>query len=363
MNQMAILNSFEKLNLMMRVLKDPERKSLLRITYETISLLLIYRELPVHYFSRFLFKEDIRNIRDYLPNKFLANKIIPVFNDKNVKEVLDNKLYFDFYYRQFNVNLPTILMYNFKQMFVAGDKNVIVNDVREFTALLKETFKNNSDCDSILIKKTCASSGGANIFKLYPNQLQSDPETINKIYSKVISSGFLFQENVKQHPELMRLNHSCVNTIRMDTFIDRNGNISIVSGHIRMSIKNNHVDNIGSGGCFVSIDLQTGRLRKYGYSTIKNGFSKPLTQHPVTKTVFENFAIPFFNESRDLVLKTAACMPGLRLVGWDVAIGENGPLIIEGNSDYEIRGSDFADGGYLNNTTFRKVLHEIKYLH
>jgi hypothetical protein len=359
---MALTNSFERLNMLMKVLKDPERKSLLRITYETMTLLITYRELPVHYFSRFLFKENIRNFRDYLPNKFLAEKIIPVFNDKNVKEVLDNKLYFDFYYRQFNVNLPTILMYNFKQMFVIGNKNVIVNDVSDFTALLKETFENNHACDSVLIKKTCASSGGANIFKLYPNQLLSDPETINKIYSIVINSEFLFQENVKQHPELMRLNHSCLNTIRMDTFIDKNGKISIVSGHIRMSINNNHVDNISSGGCFVSVDLQTGRLRKYGYTTIKNGASKALTQHPVTKTVFENFVIPYFNESRELVLKTAACMPGLRLVGWDVAIGENGPIIIEGNSDYEIRGSDFADGGYLNNPTFRKVLHEIDYL-
>jgi hypothetical protein len=45
-----------------------------------------------------------------------------------------------------------------------------------------------------------------------------------------------------------------------------------------------------------------------------------------------------------------------------VAISEDGPVIIEGNSDYEIRGSDFADGGYLANKTFRKVLHEINYI-
>jgi hypothetical protein len=55
-------------------------------------------------------------------------------------------------------------------------------------------------------------------------------------------------------------------------------------------------------------------------------------------------------------------MPGLRLIGWDVAIGESGPVLIEGNSNYEISGSDFLNGGYLANTTFRKVLHEINYL-
>jgi hypothetical protein len=55
-------------------------------------------------------------------------------------------------------------------------------------------------------------------------------------------------------------------------------------------------------------------------------------------------------------------MPGLRLVGWDVAIGESGPVLIEGNSDYDISGNDLTEGGYLANPRFRKVLHETSYL-
>jgi hypothetical protein len=54
-------------------------------------------------------------------------------------------------------------------------------------------------------------------------------------------------------------------------------------------------------------------------------------------------------------------MPELRLVGWDVAIGESGPVLIEGNSDYDISGNDLADEGYRANNIFRKVLHEMKY--
>ncbi len=55
-------------------------------------------------------------------------------------------------------------------------------------------------------------------------------------------------------------------------------------------------------------------------------------------------------------------MPGLRIVGWDVGIGETGPVMIEGNSDYEITGNDIADGGYRANPVFRKVLRELNYL-
>jgi hypothetical protein len=359
---MAVVKKQSKLKLILMVYKDTERKSIFKILYELLDLFIVYREIPVHYFSRFLFKKEIKNVKDYLPNKFLGNRITPVFNDQNVKEVLDNKLFFDFYYRQFQISLPTIHMYNHNRVFVIGKKFVTVNSVKDFIVLLEEIFAGNSPCDSVLIKKTYASSGGSNILMLLQKQLYDDPETVNEIYAKVIKSEFIFQEIVRQHPDLNKLNSSCLNTLRMDTFTDRNGKIEIISSFIRMSISNSYVDNVSSGGCSVSVDLETGRLKKYGYSMFVTYGPEIYTRHPVTNVVFENFKVPMFNEAKELVLKTAGYMPGLRLVGWDVAISEDGPVIIEGNSDYEIRGSDFAYGGYLTNKTFRKVLHEINYL-
>jgi len=55
-------------------------------------------------------------------------------------------------------------------------------------------------------------------------------------------------------------------------------------------------------------------------------------------------------------------MPGIRLVGWDVAIGPESPVLVEGNSDYDIATSDLSYGGYKANPVFQKVLKEIKYL-
>ena len=341
---------------------DPDRKSIFRIFAEIIYLIFIYRELPKHYFSRYLFKKGITNIKDYLPNKLLDDKIPALFNDKKVKEVLDNKLYFDLFYRQFNISLPKILMYNHKKMFVVGNKWIEVNTAHDFTVLLEEIFMQNSSYDSIMIKKTYASSSGTQIHKLFLQQLRTDPEIINTIYSEVIKSEFLFQETVRQHPDLNKLNPSCVNTIRIDTFIDANGKINVISAWIRISTNNNHVDNINSGGCGIGIVLQTGKLKKYGYPAIKTGGVKILTEHPITKTTFQDFSIPFFPEVKALVLKTGSFIPGLRLIGWDVAIGESGPVLIEGNSNYEISGNDFADEGYLANKVFRKVLHEMNYL-
>ena len=129
-----------------------------------------------------------------------------------------------------------------------------------------------------------------------------------------------------------------------------------------MSIKNSHVDNIGSGGCAVAVDLATGRLKKFGYMPFKRSGGKRLTEHPLTNTVFENFAIPHFEEAKELVLKAASLMPGLRLIGWDIGIGTTGPVLIEGNSDYDITGSDLMECGYGANTVFRKALKEINFI-
>jgi hypothetical protein len=185
---------------------------------------------------------------------------------------------------------------------------------------------------------------------------------MKELFDEVIKSEFLFQETVLQHPDLNILNPSCLNTVRIDTFIDSAGDINVVSALIRMSTNNLHIDNVNAGGCYVGISPETGRLKRLGYPSIKNGGVKILTEHPITKTVFENFFVPYFPQVRELVIKAASFLPSLRLIGWDVGIGESGPVLIEGNSNYEVSGSDLAYGGYLSNPVFRKALHESNYI-
>jgi hypothetical protein len=349
------------LELVKELLKDPERKSLAKITYELMVLLVTYREIPVHYFSRYLFKKQATNYKNFVPNK-LAGKISLLVNNHTVKDVLDNKLFFNFFYGKLDIGLPKLIMYNNKNMFVLEKKSIEINDYKDFAALLEDIFTKNASIDSLMIKKTSASSSGKKIFKLVRGQIKADPEILKGIYSEVIKSGFLFQERVKQHPDLDRMNPSCLNTIRIDTFINNDGKIDIASAYLRMSINNSHIDNISSGGCQVGIVLESGRLKKYGYALIKTLGVKILTYHPITKTIFEDFTIPYFQEIKDLVRKTAPLMPGLRLIGWDVGVSESGPVLIEGNSDYDLSGNDLADGGYMANKVFRKVLKEINYL-
>jgi hypothetical protein len=356
MSKPNILNTMELCRLL---LQDPDRKSLFRIVTELTLLFIRYRELPLFYFSRYLFKKQKTNIQDYLPTKFLY-KIKARFNEENVREVLENKLFFDYYFRQLEIQLPQIWMFNHRNIFVINTKKFSINNGGEFKEVLKNLFVEKS-ANAIIIKKTYWSYEGEHVYKLTISDLQDDKK-LKELYRTVVETGFLFQEVVCQHSELDRLNSSCLNTIRFDTFIDQSGNIEIMSAYLRTNIKGHHVDNESSGGCEIPIDFESGRLKKYGHLMLKYNGLKLLTEHPVTKVGFENFKIPFFTEAKELAIAAASYIPGLRLVGWDIAIGESGPILIEGNSDYDISASDLAYGGYRKNPVFQKVLKEIGYL-
>lgn len=343
------------------LLLDNDRKSIPILVKEFTSMIIKQKCIPMHYFSRFIYKKDCENIFDFLPDKFLY-KIKSKFNDPDVIEVLENKLYFDLFYRQFGISLPKILMYNHKKMFVVGNRTIEVNNSHDFKLLLSDLISENSQRNTIFIKRTSGSYGGDRIYKISCLQLSVDEGQIDNLYREVAQSGYLFQETIPQHPKMDRLNPSCINTIRFDTFIDNTGKVEIISAHIRMSISDLCVDNIGSGGCSVLIDLNTGKLHKYGYTTLSKSGGELLTEHPVTKTVFENFEIPDFVKAKELVLKVASYMPGLRLIGWDVGLGISGPVLIEGNSDYDITGGDLMYRGLRSNSVFRKALEEIGYV-
>ncbi len=339
---------------------DKERKPVYRILYELFLLWIIHKRFPSHYFGRHLYKKDRKNIHDFLPNKLLWS-LWNKFNDLDAANLLKNKLYYNLFFDQLNISIPRILMFNHQRMFVAGNKSFEINSVSDFERVLDDLVINHSATRSIFIKKTYGSYGGSCTFRVSDDQLPLSQVKLNELFLAVTNSAYLFQETIQQHPQLNLINPSCVNTIRFDTFIAKDGSIDIISGYLRMSSNNLHVDNGSAGGCFSGIDLKTGRLKKHGYSSFTMAGGRILSAHPITKVIFEGFAIPYFDEARDLVIRVAGLIPNLRLIGWDVGIGISGPIIIEGNCGYDITVNDLAYGGYRTNPVFKKVLKEIGY--
>ena len=141
----------------------------------------------------------------------------------------------------------------------------------------------------------------------------------------------LVEEFVVQHPDLMRLSPSGLNTIRIITQLNDLDKVDIIGARLRITI-NSSVDNLAAGNIAAPINVKTGKLEGPGvYSDITR---EEEYLHPVTKTEIVGFKIPFWNEAIDMVIAAALYNKNNRSVGWDVAISESGPELIEGNHNW-----------------------------
>lgn len=351
---------FKKLNSYMSnflvICKDAERKSMGRILYECFMLLIKTREFPVHYFSRRLYKRTHTNINDYYRNRILY-RLWPYFNDRGFIPLLDNKLLFHIYMTDRGIVIPELLAFNHKKIFHLNNNTRSVENVNEFKALITELVEMSGAVGSVFVKKQIDSFGGFDIYKLSHESLQ-DADAVEGLYFKLISSSFIFEKKLDQHPMLNKLNPTSINTIRIATYMDSEGIVDFIGAFLRMDIKGLFVDNVSSGGCAVGVNIETGRLEKFGYTSISAAGSDVLTKHPLTHMSFENLEIPFFDELKKMIAHVAGLLPQIRLVGWDVAITPGGPVLIEGNHDLDLTTLDLYCGGLKKSQVFSRAIEE-----
>ncbi|WP_331835841.1 sugar-transfer associated ATP-grasp domain-containing protein [Erysipelothrix piscisicarius] len=56
------------------------------------------------------------------------------------------------------------------------------------------------------------------------------------------------------------------------------------------------------------------------------------TKHPITGTDLIGFQVPHYEQLISSIKEACLVIPQVRYMGWDVAVGVDGPEIIEGNS-------------------------------
>lgn len=144
------------------------------------------------------------------------------------------------------------------------------------------------------------------------------------------SNKYLIQERIVQHPEMNALNPSCINTIRILTM--RTGNtVHLFEDYLRIGINNSYVDNGMSGNIMIGIG-EAGKLMNEAWSTGKDDPIHTLKKHPQTGVRFEDFTIPFYQESVVMAKSLHQLYQQFFMIGWDICITPEGPLVIEGNN-------------------------------
>jgi hypothetical protein len=227
------------------------------------------------------------------------------------------------------------------------DLNNIINDLLAMSA-------NNS-----VFIKPMTGSEGKGILRISNRPNETPNLVIPDFYKHFISGSYIFQDEVKQHKDLAKINPNTLNTMRIDTFKKPGCTPEILSGLLRIGRSYGYVDNTGSGGMFIGIDMSKGTLKEFALTYLGHG-GMIYNAHPDTGYVFYGFQIPMFEEAKQLVLEAASFLP-TSLMGWDIAVSEEGPVMIEGNSVYySVTGLDITYGGYRKNPVYCKVVDYVK---
>jgi hypothetical protein len=146
----------------------------------------------------------------------------------------------------------------------------------------------------------------------------------------LLTKPAIVQEVIKQDARMALFSSSSVNTIRFLTMYTKSGAVLVLAAALLCGRGESYLSNWSAGSVEVGVDIEKGRLMKYGYT---NKGSK-CTKHPTSKVTFEALPVPEWQGMMDLALRVQEGFPFYRMLGTDIALREDGqPVLIEVNND------------------------------
>jgi len=192
----------------------------------------------------------------------------------------------------------------------------------DLRACSKEEFASFLKGKSAIIAKPVAEVSGKGVIIVETAQCQNPKE----LYCRLKKSGqVLVEQMVVQHPDISRVYQDSVNTLRLFT-IAMPDEVHVICRVMRFGVGGSVVDNFTAGGMFALVN-EAGII----HTDAVNIKTEIFSAHPDTGEIFKGMEIPFFAEAEAMAKEAARLVPGIRYVGWDIAITHTGPLFIEAN--------------------------------
>lgn len=162
-----------------------------------------------------------------------------------------------------------------------------------------------------------------------------DPKSIDKkiLYGELKKEiiPFILETKIHQHGELAEFHPNSINTIRLTTLYDPNQDkVHILKANLRFGRGTSSVDNMKSGGIAAHVDIETGIVDSPGFDDYNNKY----LVHPDSKKQIVGFKVPFWEESKEFIVKVAKLLPSVKYIGWDVvSVGDGSFILIEANDN------------------------------
>lgn len=240
--------------------------------------------------------------KDTFLTRMRSRRLVTQFNDSDYFHCFDNKNEFDELFADY-------IKRDYVDMISATDEEII-------------DYYNTHDRAFAKMLDLCCGHGAELL-------TMADFKTGKTFREYVRRKNFgVLEDVVVNHHELAEINPFAVNTMRMITLIGDDGKPHLLFAAQKFGSGKRIVDVFGM---HAPVDTETGYITYPFHSgdTTRDVF---YSKHPTTGHSLEDLRIPFFKEAKEMILEAAMVVPQMRYIGWDVAVTEDGPVIIEGNN-------------------------------
>lgn len=301
-------------------IKKQKKLSSFRLGLDILHAFIKHNMTPMEFFTLRFYDKPEKERGEFISARTLA-RFQSLMNDPQHIPVINDKIKFlahfkDFVYRRW----ATIEM-------LQQDKELV------------QSFLNDEK-GKVVVKNSRGQSGKQ--VKVIPTKDLGADDLLALMQNNNFN---LLEDYVVQHDDLMRIAPRGLNTVRVVSQL-YNGEPVIISASLRMSIYDN-VDNLSMGNMVMPVDLETGIVSDSG--SFLDATKENLDVHPVTGVSIKGFKIPHWEKCIAIVKKAALLTPENKSIGWDVAITNNNPLLVEANENW----------GYICQITYKRGLKNI----
>lgn len=153
----------------------------------------------------------------------------------------------------------------------------------------------------------------------------ADVEDWAEFHRGLLERGeLLVEEVIRQHDDLAAVCPGTVNTTRVTAFFD--GSTTHILAMAQKFGRGAVSDQMTFGGFYTMLD-ENGHALGAGYDSHGHVHE----HHPDSGARIGDFQLPMIDEVKAFVDQVARVVPQVQYVGWDIVVGPEGPVLVEGN--------------------------------
>ncbi len=166
--------------------------------------------------------------------------------------------------------------------------------------------------------------------------------------------GYIIQSRVTPHADIARICGDRVATVRMVTTCIE-GDVEVIGTAIKIPAGASMADNYWrSGNIIADVDPASGVVGRAVSGLGLDQVEMPV--HPDTNAPITGTTLPLWDDAVELARSGHRVLNSIPLIGWDIAVSDAGPVIIEANELPDLRLLQYASGKGFFDDRFKAFL-------